>query len=40
MAYDFVREKADILNRQVKDFLAGEGRDLQVAFVTKSHYAE
>ena len=40
MAYDFVREKADILNRQVKDFLAGEGKGLQVTFVTKSHYAE
>ncbi|MBR5739001.1 MAG: 3-hydroxy-3-methylglutaryl-CoA lyase, partial [Lachnospiraceae bacterium] len=40
MAYDFVREKTDILNRQVKEFLRGEGKDLRVTFVTKSHYEE
>lgn len=38
--YTFVKEKADYLNRYVKNFLVSTKDKLQVYFVTKSYYAE
>ncbi|MBP5254502.1 MAG: aldolase catalytic domain-containing protein [Lachnospiraceae bacterium] len=40
MAYSFVREKAETLNRQVKAFLAAHEGELRVRFITPSRYPE
>lgn len=38
MAYSFVREKAETLNRYAREFLAGYIKDVRVTFVTPSQY--
>lgn len=38
MAYSFVKERAEALNRYARDFLAGYTRDVRVTFVTPSRY--
>ena len=38
MAYSFVKEKAETLNRYAREFLAGYTKDVQVTFVTPSQY--
>jgi hypothetical protein len=38
MEYDFVRNKADYLNRYMRDYLSGVKDKAELFFVTPSHY--
>ncbi len=40
MEYDFVKKKADYLNKYTKDFLESIKDKVKIEFVTKSHYEE
>jgi len=40
MEYSFIRDEAKHLNRHMRDALAGEFADMQVEFITYSHYTE
>lgn len=40
MEYDFVKGAAEFLNRHIREVLANEYKDMEVTFVTYSHYCE
>ena len=40
MEYDFVKGSAEFLNRHIREVLADEHKEMEVTFVTYSHYCD